>query len=82
VTHDYDEMAGPDVDEIRRRERDTARVVAVADVYVMTNRIDALLEDRLLAIERAVDAGATADELHAAMGGSRDGGEGLPVTPP
>lgn len=50
------------------RKRHTDRVVAIADIYVITNKINALIEDRASAVDRAKDAGATTDELLEALG--------------
>ena len=64
-------LNGP-ADETERIERDraTARMVAVADIYVLTNRIRDLLEDRLEAIGRAVGSGAADEEIARALGGA------------
>jgi hypothetical protein len=51
-------------------QRDTARMVALADVYVITNRVRDLLEDRLEAIQRALANGATAAEVTKALAGA------------
>lgn len=52
------------------RVRSTARVVAVADCYVLTNKIRDLLEDRLEAVARAVANGATDIEISIALRGA------------
>lgn len=59
------------------RVRSTERVVAVADCYVLTNRIRDLLEDRLEAVNRAVLNGATDMELCQALRGADASGSEL-----
>ena len=53
-------------------DRHVELVVALADVYVATNHIRDLLENRLDALQRAFAAGATPAEVTKAM----DGAEG------
>lgn len=63
-------LNGPaDEEERGQRESDTARIRALADVYVYTNLIRDRIEDRLEAIGRALGHGATPEEMAQALGG-------------
>lgn len=55
----------PTLDQLEKQ----ARAVALGDVYVLTNQIHDLLEERLGAIQRAVGAGATEQEVAGSMKG-------------
>lgn len=65
------ELNGPE-EQAARFERDqrSRAITAVADVYVLTNQIRDLLEDRLEAIARAFANGASGEELARAVDGS------------
>ena len=54
-----------------QRKRNTECAIALADIYVATNQIRDRLEDRLAAIQRALDAGATRGEIAGALAGSQ-----------
>jgi hypothetical protein len=78
VTRPAPSLNGPDDEAARfERARDTRRITAVADVYVLTNTIRDLLEDRLEAIGRAVGNGATEAELAQALAGADQSGSEL-----
>ena len=46
------------------------RLTALIDVYVLTQRLGEIMEDRLEAIQRAVSAGASVVEIAQARDGS------------